>query len=144
MRSQITEKVLDHVIFTGRQEVYKDVIKNTYVCDVCGKETNGVSTCLGCDKDFCYTCADHYHDSMAMIHREYEVGSAEDCWDNGYEPASEDYRFIKFHLCRSCCTNPPKKISLLIGKIKELEQIQRDKERVTNEIIDEVEKLEKK
>ncbi len=143
MKSQITEKVLDHVVCKEVDRIYKDVIKTVYVCDICGSKTNAATTCLGCNRDFCFTCADHYHDSDVMTHSEFGVGTPEDCWDGGYEPASEDYRIIHLHLCKSCKENPPEKIRILIGHIKDLRAHKRLAYKTEDMIIDEIKTLEK-
>lgn len=138
MRSKITEKVLDRIIYKEADKTYKEITKTEYTCDKCGRKTQAVTTCLGCNKDFCYSCVDHYHDSDKMTHKQFVVGSCDiDC-----ETVSDDYRIAKLHLCKYCSESPPEKLMNLYldqeGLKYHLEKVVKFK----GKIIDEIKRLE--
>jgi glutaredoxin len=140
----IIEKKKETVIVTPA--VTKTVITNVprivWDCDFCSRGSGDrMRSCLGCGKHACDFCR---RDKEFFKEYEFEVGESgdEDSY-NGTTSESEDHRIGYFYLCPECRKNLPAKIQMLMVYIRNLESIEEQGKKVTNKILDEIERLKK-
>jgi hypothetical protein len=140
----IIEKKKETVIVTPAvtKTVIVDVPRIVWDCDFCTRGSgDGMYSCLGCGKHACAFCHN-------QIFKEYEFevgepGYSGDCYSCNDYPASDDYRVEYFYLCPECGENPPEKIQMLMVYIRNLKLIKEQEKKVTNKILDEIERLKK-
>jgi hypothetical protein len=113
-------------------------------CDFCARGSGSkMTSCLGCGKHACDFCK---RDKEFFKEYDFEVGVAGysgdsySCYDT---PASDDHRTGYFYLCPSCRENPPEKIQDLGVHMAELDALGIVEKKVTNLIIDDIERLKK-
>jgi hypothetical protein len=116
-----------------RKKIYKEIEKEVDACDICGKAEQDIPICLGCGKVVCYLCnRDHiYLDQIQLW-----VGEQEESGDNYFTPGSDDFDTEHFYLCKSCQENPPDKIAFM-RKQKDIEKLEDDIKKITQEMIKE-------
>jgi len=117
-----------------------DVPRIVWDCDFCARGSGDrMQSCLGCGKHACDICV-----SDEFKEYEFEVGEpgySGDCYSRNDYPASDDYRAEWFYLCPECRENLPAKIQMLMVYTKNLKELEREEEKITNKILDEIERL---
>lgn len=78
----------------------KEIIIDVVQCDDCETVYSALhlNTCIGCNKDICYNCA------MKVKINTFEI-------------------LTKNIICEECFTNPPEKLQVLVGQIKQIEEL---------------------
>jgi len=116
------------------ETVICDVPVKYYICDTCGnKVRHKLIECIGCGK---HSCCGH----KDILEFEVGVRGDEDTY-GGTTPQSDDYRIAWFYLCPECKKVPPENIKKLLDLTSALERINTLRNKTTNNIIDEIERL---